>query len=104
MRAIGLIRRACGGEQGDEGDEGDGSRNEIGGDGRTRRKPPPRIAFELALQVCVLCARPDAGLEVLSLMQSAGLKPPIEAFKVGLKLEEKRKRGFLPTMPLYWHI
>lgn len=59
---------------------------------------PPEIAFKLALHVCVLCARPDAGLEVLRLMPSVGLKPPLDAFKVrgfGGKFEI----GFLVVFP-----
>lgn len=82
LRVVGLLRRACGGEEEDGGGGGGGTRDttEISGD--RRPPPPPGVAFELALQVCVLCERPDAGLEVLNLMRSTGLQAGLEAYKV----------------------
>lgn len=95
LRVVGLLRRACGGEEESDGSNssrgGDGGgttgstaavRSSRGGEGKGRLPPPPRLAFDLALEVCVLCARPDAGLEVLSLMRSTGLQMDLEAFKV----------------------
>lgn len=83
---VGLIRRACGGDEENDGSRGDGGAEgtaaRSGDDGRRSRPPPPRPAFDLALQVCVLCERPDAGLEVLSLMRSTGLRADLEAYKV----------------------
>ena len=86
LRVVGLLRRACGGEdEGEDGgdDGGGGPRDTTATGGESRRPPPPpRVAFELALQVCVLCERPDAGLEVLNLMRSAGMQAGLEAYKV----------------------
>ena len=95
---VGLIRRACGGETEEETGGGDNRRTTVSNGAGVAKPPPPRIAFELALQVCVLCARPDAGLEILSLMISAGLQPPIEAYKV----RRPRSEGPLFTTWCKW--
>lgn len=83
---MGLLRRACGGEDedADSRDSGGGGTHDATAatGGESMRPPPPRVAFELALQVCVLCERPDAGLEVLNLMRSTGMQAGLEAYKV----------------------
>lgn len=88
LRVVGLLRRACGGEEEeddgtDDGSGGKGAREKSATSGDSSRPSPPRVAFELALQVCVLCERPDAGLEVLNLMRSTGMQAGLEAYKVG---------------------
>lgn len=82
LRVLGLIRRACGGEVADNLGIDGTKQNDDAAAAAAAPARPPEIAFKLALQVCVLCARPDAGLEVLRLMPSAGLEPPLDAFKV----------------------
>lgn len=86
---VGLLRRACGGEEEENEEDGGGGRGDSVGmrhgnatSGEGGRLPPPRVAFELALQVCVLCERPDAGLEVLNLMRSTGMQAGLKAYKV----------------------
>ncbi|CBN76149.1 conserved unknown protein [Ectocarpus siliculosus] len=98
LRVIGLIRRACGGtEESDRGSSGGPNGAAPGGvesSGVPPPTPPPRVAFELALEVCVLCERPDAGLEVLSLMRSTGLQADLDDYKTVLKgYSANRKQG-----------
>ncbi|CAM9211127.1 unnamed protein product [Scytosiphon promiscuus] len=87
LRVVGLIRRACGGDE-------PGDRQE---QPESRPPPPPRVAFEMALQVCALCERPDAALEVLSLMRSTGLQANLEAYKArvlkGCNVNRKQGRA-----------
>ncbi|CAN0044183.1 unnamed protein product [Ectocarpus sp. 4 AP-2014] len=98
LRAIGLIRRACGGaEESNRGSSGGPNGATPGGVESIAvppPPPPPRVAFELALEVCVLCERPDAGLEVLSLMRSTGLQAYLEDYKTVLNgYSANRKQG-----------
>ncbi|CAM9165858.1 unnamed protein product [Ectocarpus sp. 13 AM-2016] len=98
LRVIGLIRRACeGAEESDRGSSGRPNGAAPGGIESSAvppPQPPPRVAFELALEVCVLCDRPDAGLEVLSFMRSTGLQADLDDYKNVLKgYSANRKQG-----------
>lgn len=95
---MGLIRRACGGEPNEEDTAGIDSAGGDGEDSGTRlHYSPPHVAFEVALEVCMLCERPDAGLEVLRLMRSTDMQPLLEAYKVGVHLGEWRGGGLEVT-------